>query len=91
EAKRHKQERSGGNNLNENNTDKEQDIESSERLDVLIQDIAAGKDVKMLSQEDESLETLLKKDRNEENQQVPNNTIKQIEMSTDLQQDGLDD
>ncbi|CAG8740756.1 12727_t:CDS:2, partial [Racocetra fulgida] len=61
EAKRHKQERSGGNNLNENNTDKE--------LDVLVQDIAAEKDVKMLSQKDESLETLLEKDRNEENQQ----------------------
>ncbi|CAG8749128.1 2829_t:CDS:2, partial [Racocetra fulgida] len=42
EAKRHKQERSGGNNPNKNYTDKEQDIKGSEELDVLVQDIAAA-------------------------------------------------
>ncbi|CAG8693232.1 8750_t:CDS:1, partial [Racocetra fulgida] len=92
EAKRHKQERLGGNNLNKNNTNKEQNIKSTEGLDVLVQDIAAGENVEMLSQENKSLKTLLEKDRNKENQQeVPNNTIQQTEMSTDLQQNRPDD
>ncbi|CAG8839970.1 32172_t:CDS:2, partial [Gigaspora margarita] len=61
------------NNLNGNNTDKEQNIESSEGLDVL---------------KDESLKTMLKKNRNEENQQeVQNNMILQTEISMDLHQD----
>ena len=54
-----------------------------------MQDFVNGEDVEMLSQEGESLDIMLEKDRNEENQQkVQDNMLQQTKINADVQQDG---
>ncbi|CAG8546794.1 14054_t:CDS:2, partial [Cetraspora pellucida] len=70
ETKRFKRENLKRNNTNGDSTNEEQNFENNERSSSLMKDIADG-DVEMLSQEGESLDVMLEKDRNEKNQQKP--------------------
>ncbi|CAG8461895.1 15091_t:CDS:2 [Dentiscutata heterogama] len=75
-------------NPNGNDTVKEQNNEDSKESDGLVQDTLVGDDIEMLSQEGESLETMLEKDRNEENQQeIQDNMLQQVEANAGIHQD----
>jgi Zinc knuckle len=88
ENKRHKRENLDETNRNGNNTDKEQNNEGSKESDGLVQDTLVGDDIEMLSQEGESLETMLEEDRNKENQQeIQDNMLQQVEANTGIHQD----